>query len=65
MRKVVSKTPPWSEGAGGFGVAGPLNWLKTKKNGELIQRQTVKKLAVRRNEVFYLATPGDPGLGGC
>ena len=48
VRKVVSRTPP-VEGAGGFGVAGPLNWLKTKKNGELIQRQRVKKLAVRRN----------------
>ena len=52
------------EGAGGFGVDDPLNWLKTKTNGELVQRQSVKKKGSEGEMRFcYLATPEDPALG--
>ena len=55
---------PFVDGLGGFGVGGPLNWPKIARGEVHAQKGTVTKFTVRKIEVFNLAAPGNPALGG-
>ena len=55
---------PFVDGLGGFGLGGPLNWPTIARGEVRCQKGTVTKFTVRKIEVFNLAAPGNPALGG-